>query len=524
MRFDGLKRKLLCLGLVCSVGAMAQGSPNALPALGDGLEMSTGAERQLGDRIVRELYRSTAYMDDAILADYVEGIWLRLMAAARLRGELRPEMDEQYAWTVLLGRDRSVNAFALPGGYMGVHLGLIASVDDADELASVLAHELSHITQRHIARMVSRQGQQAPWMIAAMILGVLAASSSPDAAGALIVGGQAATVQGQLNFSRDMEREADRVGYGVMTQAGFNGQGFASMFEKLLQANRHNDTGAFPYLRSHPLTTERIADMQARQQLQVMTETADVSDKAMAHAMLSARARVLADSSVDSLRAAVAQAQTLEPGDVATLRLSARQVGVLYAGAWAAGELRDPALAQKLWTRLQAGVPVRPQAAHQVRLLGAELALSAGDASRALALLEPTAPPSSDSSTAGPSEKPPRALQLLRARALTMSGKDGAARAAQALQIWLAERPRDAQAWQLLSAACAAQGQALRAVRAEAEAYAARLDYAAARDRYAAAQDLLRRGVAGNDHIEASIIDARSKQVDALLREQMRER
>jgi predicted Zn-dependent protease len=223
------------------------------------------------------------------------------------------------------------------------------------------------------------------------------------------------------------------------------------------------------------------------------------------------------------LRAAVTQAQTLEPTDAGTPRLSARQVGVLYAGAWAAGELRDPAGAQKLWARLQAGVPAWPQATHQLRLLGAELALSAGEASRALALLEAPAPPAPGSAE-GSSEKPPRALQLLRARALTMSGKDGAARAAQALQIWLAERPRDAQAWQLLSAACAAQEQTLRAVRAEAEAYAARLDYAAARDRYAAAQDLIRRGVAGNDHIEASIIDARSKQLDALLREQMRER
>ncbi|WP_051509446.1 M48 family metalloprotease [Hylemonella gracilis] len=520
MRLDGLKRKLMCLGLACSVGAMAQGNPNALPALGDGLEMSTGAERQLGDRIVRELYRSTAYMDDAILGDYVEGIWLRLMAAARLRGELRPEMDEQYAWAVLLGRDRSVNAFALPGGYMGVHLGLIASVDDADELASVLAHELSHITQRHIARMVSRQGQQAPWMIAAMILGILAASSSPDAAGALIVGGQAAAVQGQLNFSRDMEREADRVGYGVMTQAGFNGQGFASMFEKLLQANRHNDTGAFPYLRSHPLTTERIADMQARQQLQATTAPVGDGDSAMAHAMLAARARVLADASVDSLRAALAQAQ--EIGSLAASQLSARQAGLMYAGAWAAGELRDPAAAQKLWERLQALVTAHPQAAYQLRLLGAELALSAGDGSRALALLEP--PASRSAAPIGDLAKMPRAQQLLRARALTLSGKEGAARAAQALQIWLAERPRDAQAWQLLSDACAAQGQTLRAVRAEAEAYAARLDYAAARDRYAAAQDLIRRGAAGNDHIEASIVDARSKQVDALLREQMRER
>ncbi|QBK04017.1 peptidase M48 [Hylemonella gracilis] len=520
MRFDGLKRKLLCLSLACSVGAMAQGSPNALPALGDGLEMSTGAERQLGDRIARELYRSSAYVDDAVLGDYVEGLWLRLMAAARLRGELRPEMDEQYAWTVLLGRDRSVNAFALPGGYMGVHLGLIASVDDADELASVLAHELSHITQRHIARMISRQGQQAPWMIAAMILGILAASSSPDAAGALIVGGQAATVQGQLNFSRDMEREADRVGYGVMTQAGFNGQGFASMFQKLLQANRHNDTGAFPYLRSHPLTTERIADMQARQQLQASSAQVADTDTAMAHAMLAARARVLADPSVDMLRAAVAQAEVQLPGTSVTdpPQPSARQAAVLYAAAWAAGELRDPMTAQKWWTRLQAMALARPQAAYQVRLLGAELALSAGDAPRALALLDLPVP------TVAASEKIPRAQRLLRARALTMAGLDGAARAAQMLQVWLAEHPRDAQAWQLLSAACTAQGQTLRAVRADAEAYVVHFDYAAARDRYVAAQDLIRRGATSNDYIEASIIETRSKQVDALLREQMRER
>ncbi|MFO6420418.1 M48 family metalloprotease [Hylemonella sp. W303a] len=526
MRFAGLKRKLLCLTLVFSLAAMAQGGPNALPALGDGLEMSTGAERQLGDRIARELYRSTAYVDDAILGDYVEGLWLRLMAAARARGELTPEMDEQYAWTIMLGRDRSVNAFALPGGYMGVHLGLIASVDDADELASVLAHELSHITQRHIARMISRQGQQAPWMIAAMILGILAAASSPDAAGALIVGGQAASVQGQLNFSRDMEREADRVGYGVMTQAGFNGQGFASMFQKLLQANRHNDTGAFPYLRSHPLTTERIADMQARQQLQERSVQArDGVDTAVAHAMLAARARVLADTSVDSLRAAIAQVETQLLGAATTPSQSTvRLAGVLYAAAWAAAELRDPQTAQKMWTRLRTLASDQPQSAYQVRLLGAELALSAGEASRALDVLDQPTAASNAPGTDGGREKKPRALSLLRARALTMAGRDGATRAAQTLQVWLAEHPRDAQAWQLLSAASAAQGQTLRAIRADAEAYAARFDYAAARDRYAAAQDLIKRGTAGNEYIEASIIETRGKQVEALLREQMRER
>jgi predicted Zn-dependent protease len=104
-------------------------------------------------------------------------------------------------------------------------------------------------------------------VIGAMILGALAASRNPAAANAVIAGSQAVAMQGQLNFSRDMEREADRVGFGVLTQAGYQPQGFVGMFEKLQQASRLNDYGAYPYLRSHPLTTERVADMQQRMQL-----------------------------------------------------------------------------------------------------------------------------------------------------------------------------------------------------------------------------------------------------------------
>ena len=148
---------------------------------------------------------------------------------------------------------------------MGLHLGLIGIVTSRDELASVLAHELSHVTQRHISRLMTKQNAQGPWVIGAMILGVLAAGKNPEAANAMMAGGQAVAMQSQLNFSRDMEREADRVGFGVMTQAGFAPQGFTTMFDKLQQAARLNDNGAFPYLRSHPLTTERIADVQSRQ-------------------------------------------------------------------------------------------------------------------------------------------------------------------------------------------------------------------------------------------------------------------
>jgi len=465
--------------------------------------MSVSAERRLGDRIARSLYRDPDYIDDPVLAEYVDGIWQRLLKGARERGELPPEMEAAFAWDVALGRDRSVNAFALPGGYLGVHLGLIAVVGSEDELASVLAHELSHVTQRHIARLIGRQSNQGPWVIAAMILGALAASSNPQAASAMIAGGQAVAMQGQLNFSRDMEREADRVGYGVMTQAHYEPQGFVAMFEKLQQANRFNDTGAFPYLRSHPLTTERIADMQARQQL---LPPAAAKPVMLSHALLAARARALSYTDVDSLRAMVDEAT----GSRFASLVPARQAGVLYAAALAASSLREHAQAARFVSRLQSQVQGQVAAERLVRLLGAEVALAAGQSKRAGELLGGAA--------AAPAQ---RAELLLWARAMTQAGQ--ASPTVSLLRSWVAEHPRDAQAWQLLSQSYGAQGQTLGAVRAEAEAYAARFDYESALNRFKAAQDLVRRG-GKTDHIEASIIDTRTRQLELVVREQALER
>ena len=173
---------------------------------------------------------------------------------------------------------------------MGVHLGLIAVSSNRDELAAVLAHETSHITQRHIARMLAQQNKTTPLMLGTMLLGVLAASRSPDAASALLIGGQAAAIQTQLSFSRDMEREADRVGFGLMAPAGFQGQGAITLFDKLIQAARLNDSGAYPYLRSHPMSTERMADMAGRAQQLSAAETSTPPD--LVHAMMVGRAQI----------------------------------------------------------------------------------------------------------------------------------------------------------------------------------------------------------------------------------------
>lgn len=485
----------LALSLLAGAPAHAQ-----LPQLGDAGDLSTSAERKLGERIARELYRDPDYIDDPVLVEYVQGIWQSLLDAARARGELTPELDERFAWQVLLGKDRTINAFALPGGWMGLNSGLVAATATRDELASVLAHELSHVTQRHISRMVAQQSQQAPWMIAAMVLSALAVSKSPQAAGAIAAGSQGLAMQQQLNFSRDMEREADRIGFGVMTGAGFDPQGFVTMFEKLQQASRLNDSGAFPYLRTHPMTTERAADMQSRQQL----APREPAQPNLEYALVSGRAKVISNSGVDALRSMVTDAQSA--GLAAQPRV--RQANVLYAGTLAAARLRDAATTKQLLARLDAVVAGDAAAQRQARLLAAEIAASAQDWPRVLQVVDAA------------SERRPEVLLAM--QAWTRTGR--AHEAAERLQSWVATRPRDAAAWQLLSAAYQAQGEALRAVRADAEARVAQLDYQAALDRLRAAQDMMRKGGGRSDYIEASIIDTRARQVASLLREQTLER
>jgi predicted Zn-dependent protease len=490
-------RLAAALALACALLSPAGAQ---LPTLGDGSEMTSTAERKLGERIARELYRDPDYIDDPVLVEYVQSLWQPLLAAARVRGDLTSELDERFAWQVLLGKDRSINAFALPGGWLGLHLGLVSVTANRDELASVLAHELSHVTQRHISRLVSQQSRQAPWMVAAMILGAMAVSKNPEAGQAVIAGSQALAMQQQLNFSRDMEREADRIGLAVLTQAGFEPHGFVTMFEKLQQAARLNDNGAFPYLRSHPMTTERAAEAQSRQQMAGRPPAVATLE----HLMVAGRARVLTNPGVDGLRSLVAEAESA--GLAAQPR--ARQAGALYAATLAASRLRDPALAARLLPRLQAVAGQDAAAQRLARLLGAEIALAANETARAAGLVD--------------FEASRRPELLLGGQVRIQTGR--ASEAAQRLQTWVSTRPRDAAAWQLLAAAYTAQGQALRAVRAEAEAQVAQLDYAAALDRFKAAQDLVRKGAAGGDHIEASIVDTRARQVESLLREQALER
>ena len=487
----------------------AQNTPTArnLPALGDGGDMTLSEERRLGDQIARSIYRDPDYLDDPALGSYLQSIWRPLLESAQKRGELPPELLDRFAWDVMLARDRTVNAFALPGGYLGVHLGLLATVASADELASVLAHELSHVSQRHIARMISQQNKQAPWMLAGMILGALAASQAKNAdiANAAIAGSQAVAMQSQLNFSRDMEREADRIGFGVMTEAGFNGAGFVTMFDKLQQSSRLNDSGSFPYLRSHPLTTERIADMRSRVPDAGRGEQVTAHISQPLHAMMAARARVLAEPGVDRLRALMQAMPTSTPlADPVTL-------GKRYAGVLAATRLRDTNTALRGLQSLRNSLPSDPAARAAVDWLALEVLTQLQTPAAAGWNLNQLRTQALTS--------PQREAVMLGAQASLNAGTDALHAASERLQTWTALHPRDALAWQTLASVQNALQQPVHAARSEAEARLAQLDTQGALDRLKSAQQQARQN-RQIDHFELSIIDARTREVEQQVRQQ----
>ncbi len=246
---------ILALALAMGPAALGQG----LPDLGDvsQSEMSPLQERRLGESIMREIYADRSYSDDAEVTDYLNTLGYKLVAVSA---------DSRQEFNFFLILDPQVNAFALPGGFVGVNSGLILTAQNESELAAVLSHEIAHVTQRHMARMLAQQKQAQVVSLAALAVAILAARSNSQISQAAMVGGQAGFVQATLNYTRDHEREADRVGFQVLERAGFDPQAMAAFFERMQRATRFYETSAPAYLRTHPLTYERIADMQSRAQ------------------------------------------------------------------------------------------------------------------------------------------------------------------------------------------------------------------------------------------------------------------
>jgi predicted Zn-dependent protease len=251
--------RLACLMAAALAASAPRGFGQALPDLGSAGDatLSPQMERRLGEAVMRDIrFREPSYVDDAEISEYLATLGNRLTQVA---------VGARQDFEFFAIRDPSINAFAMPGGFVGVHTGLITAAETESELASVLAHEISHVTQRHIARMIGQQQQMQMPMMVALAAAILLGRSRPDLASGAAVAAQAGAVQSQLAYSRDFEREADRLGLRALESAGFDPHAMASFFEKMQRASRVADDGTMPgYLRTHPVTFERIADAQNR--------------------------------------------------------------------------------------------------------------------------------------------------------------------------------------------------------------------------------------------------------------------
>jgi predicted Zn-dependent protease len=493
------------LALLCTTMLQPVAAQNRLPALGDSdsADFTVGAERKLGDEIMREIRTDPDYIDDPLLLEYLHTIWDPLVTASRRLGNITSDIDQSFAWEPFLVRDPAVNAFALPGGFVGVNLGMIAITSSRDELASVLGHEMSHVTQRHIARSITANSRRSLASLAALVLGLLAASrsSNPDAISAVLAGTQAATLQGQLNFSRDVEREADRVGFQVMTAAGFAPGGMAAMFEKMDLSMRLNDFGGFPYLRDHPLTAERIGEARAR--AGIATEAPHVS--VLEHTIAEARARVLEDPRVDALRRWQQQDADIQSS-------AADKLLALASSAQASSLLHDWARADAAFAKALGIVRGSPnssaRAERAIVLLEAQSLLDRGAPAGAAETMKAYA-----NDTSRPALLLEAQIALAEAPAVAPDNAALKARTAE-LQTWVAIHPDDSLAWGALGQTWGRLGSPLRSLRAEAESRYAMGDLLGAVDRLRAGQRLARGG-GSVDFIDASVIDSRLRNIEA---------
>ena len=420
----------------------------------------------------------------------------------------------------------------------------MAITQTRDELASVLAHELTHVNQRHIAQGFANSKKQSILTAAAMIIGILAAARSGggDAANAMILGGQAVGIQGQLNFSRQMERESDRIGMAMMSTAGFEPSGMAAMFERLQNASRLNDYGGYPYLRSHPLTTERIGEARARLGVSgVGSPRATLSQPASAleHTAALARARVLMDTRPEALR----RWQALAADGSAPSATRSERFADAYSAALASSlqrdwKLADVALRNAMSLARGSGAPqsnyalTAPPSAPMEADVRAERAVlllqtqSLIDRGQPVQAREALAPLLQSGSPVLPNvANTPRPVLLMSARiTLASPGDANAVRlSTDQLQTWVAQYPLDPLAWMALSRLLKLQGQSLSSLRAEAESSYALGDLAGAIDRLRAGRRLVGPNPSQNDFVELSVMDSRLRTIEAQRRQQLKD-
>jgi len=247
-----MKKLFLCIFLFSKISFS-----NELPDLGDYSETIIGAHEEsiIGSQILQQVYQSDSVINDVEIEDYLYNLTNKLVRASDYSGN---------RLTFFIVNDSSINAFAMLGNVIGIHTGLILSANSESELASVLAHEIAHITQRHLARMIGKLQKDSFKSYLGLGLALLLARSNPDLARGALTVSQALGVQTALNYTRENEKEADRVGIQILDKAGFDVRGSIDFFKTLQKGNRYSIGAAPSFLRTHPITSERISDIEDR--------------------------------------------------------------------------------------------------------------------------------------------------------------------------------------------------------------------------------------------------------------------
>ncbi len=252
-----------------------------IPDLGSPADavLSKSEEARFGRAIMADIRRRGGVMEDPLINEYINEIGRQIAAQSN---------DGSHSFEFFVVEDERINAFAMPGGFIGVHSGLIESTRNEDELAGVLAHEVAHVTQRHLARAIHASQRQS-LLTTAMMLGaiVLGAAGGSDAFQAGMAVAQGSAAQQQVNFTRSNEHEADRIGIRALADAGYDPHGMASFFEVMARQQPASEEMRAPeFLRTHPVTTDRIAEARVRAQGHPRVQSSDSTNYGITRARL----------------------------------------------------------------------------------------------------------------------------------------------------------------------------------------------------------------------------------------------
>jgi predicted Zn-dependent protease len=275
-------RNILVWSTLCLLAMRpAFGAGDDLPDIGSPADtiLSKDVEAQIGRSIYKSLRDTDRIVTDPEIQEYIQDVGQKLAANAQ---------DGDFSFKFFVVDDPAINAFALPGGYIAVHSGLVLATKDESELAGVMAHEISHVTQRHISRAVFANQRASILTMAAMLGAILvgAATGSGDIITGGIAGAQSVSAQQQIDFTRSNEYEADRVGVGVLAAAGFDPFGMPNFFDTLARKTGPLASQAPEFLRTHPVTVNRIAETRARAAQYPDVETRDATGYSLARARL----------------------------------------------------------------------------------------------------------------------------------------------------------------------------------------------------------------------------------------------